>query len=92
MRAFGKSMRLVLELVFAQDVESRMQQVMVLTDGRTLTEITGPELFSRLMRRATRRIRALTQGRGARCVWPVRCWGGGIGPPGSVCAPSSVDG
>jgi len=33
-------------------VESRMQQVMVLTDGRTLTEIIGPELFSRLMRRA----------------------------------------
>jgi uncharacterized protein len=51
-RAFGKSTRLVLELVFGPDLQARMQQEMRLTDGRTLTEIIGPALFSRLMQRA----------------------------------------
>ena len=52
MRAFGKSTRLVIELVFAPDLEVRMQQAMLLDDGRTLSEIIGPALFSRLLRRA----------------------------------------
>jgi len=52
MRAFKKSRRLVLELVFKPDLDSRMQQAMVLADGRTLVEVIGPELFSRLLARA----------------------------------------
>lgn len=51
-RAFGESTRLVLELVFGPDLQARMQQEMRLTDGRTLTGIIGPTLFSRLMQRA----------------------------------------
>jgi len=51
-RAFGKSTRLVLELVFAPEIEGRMQKAMVLDDGRTLSEIIGPALFARLMSRA----------------------------------------
>jgi len=51
-RAFGDSTRLILELVFRPELESRMHEAMLLGDGRTLTEIIGPELFSRLMRRA----------------------------------------
>lgn len=52
MRAFGGSARLILELVFAPENEARLQRAMVIDDGRTLSEIIGPELFSRLMRRA----------------------------------------
>lgn len=52
MRAFDRSERLVLELVFDPALEGRMQQAMLLDDGRTLTEVVGPALFARLMRRA----------------------------------------
>jgi uncharacterized protein len=52
MRAFGKSTRLILELVFDSANEGRLQQAMVIGDGRTLSEIIGPALFSRLMARA----------------------------------------
>lgn len=53
-RAFDKSERLVLELVFDPALEGRMQQAMLLKDGRTLTEVIGPALFAKLMRRAAR--------------------------------------
>lgn len=52
MRAFDKSTRLVLEIVFAPENEQRLQRAMVLDDGRTLSGIIGPKLFSRLMARA----------------------------------------
>jgi len=51
-RAFGRSGRLILELVFTPEMQARMQREMRLTDGRTLSEVIGPTLFSRLMQRA----------------------------------------
>jgi uncharacterized protein YbaP (TraB family) len=51
-RAFGDSTRLVLELVFTPEVEARLGESMLLSDGRRLSEIVGEELFSKLMRRA----------------------------------------
>jgi hypothetical protein len=51
-RAFGDSTRLVLELVFTPEVEARLSESMLLSDGRRLSEIVGAELFSKLLRRA----------------------------------------
>jgi hypothetical protein len=51
-RAFGGSTRLVLELVFTPEVEARLGESMLLTDGRRLSEIVGAELYSKLLRRA----------------------------------------
>jgi uncharacterized protein YbaP (TraB family) len=51
-RAFGQSARLLLELVFTPDMQARMQREMRLTDGRTLSEVIGATLFSRVMQRA----------------------------------------
>lgn len=50
-RAFGRSTRLVLEIVFAPDFEAHLQAAMRLSDGRTLLQIVGPELYARLRRR-----------------------------------------
>lgn len=51
-RAFGQSARLVLELVFTPKMQAKMQREMRLTDGRTLSEVIGPKLFSQVMQRA----------------------------------------
>jgi hypothetical protein len=51
-RAFGDSTRLVLELVFTPEVEAKLGESMLLSDGRRLSEIVGAELFSTLLRRA----------------------------------------
>jgi hypothetical protein len=53
LRAFDKSVRLVLELVFSPTSESGMQQAMLLGEGQTLTDVIGPSLFSRLVARTS---------------------------------------
>lgn len=45
--ALVRSDRLVLEVVFGPGLKSEMTQSMILTDGRTLSSIVGPRLFSR---------------------------------------------
>lgn len=45
--ALNRSERVIFELVFDSSVRTTMAQSMVLTDGRTLAQIVGPELFEK---------------------------------------------
>ncbi len=50
--AFAASGRLILEMVFTPDVETRMSEAMRLKGGRTLAKIVGPEIYGKLVKRA----------------------------------------
>jgi uncharacterized protein YbaP (TraB family) len=51
-RAFDDSTRLLLELLFTPEIETRMTEAMLLSDGRNLSDVVGPEIYGKLLKRA----------------------------------------
>ena len=51
-RAFDDCTRLLLELAATPEIQARLAEAMLLSDGRTLSEIVGPEVYGKLLRRA----------------------------------------
>ena len=51
-RAFDACTRLLLELAATPEIEARLAEAMLLSDGRTLSEIVGPEVYGKLLQRA----------------------------------------